>query len=58
MNIRDNKYINTMLMIVVVICLIIITVIHSKYIYTSWCESEIEIFRFQMDDIHQHLMKD
>ena len=58
MNIRDNKYINTMLMIVVVICLIIITVIHSKYIYTSWCESEIEIFRFQLDDIHNRVVKD
>ena len=58
MNIRDNKYINTMLMIIVVICLIIITVIHSKYIYTSWCESEIEILRFQIDDIHNQLVKD
>ena len=48
--------INTLLMIVVVICLIIITVIHSKYIYTSWCESEIEIFRFQMDDIHNKII--
>ena len=48
--------INTLLMIVVVICLIIMTVIHSKYIYTSWCESEIEIFRFQMDDIHNKII--
>ena len=56
MNIRDNKYINTMLMIVVVICLIIITVIHSKYIYASWCEAEIEILRFQIDDLHNELI--
>ncbi len=50
--------INTLLMIVVVICLIIITVIHSKYIYTSWCESEIEILRFQIDDIHNQVVED
>ena len=52
-----NK-INTMIMTVVVICLIIITVIHSKYIYASWCEAEIEILRFQIDDIHNQVVKD
>ena len=50
--------INTMIMTVVVICLIIITVIHSKYIYASWCESEIEILRFQIDDIHNQVVED
>jgi len=50
--------INTLLMIVVTICLIIITVIHSKYIYTSWCESEIDILRFQIDDIHTKIVKE
>jgi len=49
---------NTFIMTIVVICLIIITVIHSKYIYASWCEAEIEILRFQIDDIHNQLVKD
>ena len=52
-----NK-INTMIMTVVVICLIIITVIHSNYIYASWCESEIDILRFQIDDIHNQVVED
>ena len=50
--------INTMIMTVVVICLIIITVIHSKYIYASWCEAEIEILRVQIDDIHNQVVKE
>ena len=50
--------INTILLIGVTICLIIITVIHSEYIYTSWCESEIEILRFQIDEIHTKIVKD
>ena len=52
-----NK-INTLIMTVCVICLIIITTIHSKYIYASWCESEIEILRFQIDDIHNQVVED
>ena len=50
--------INTLIMTLCVICLIIITVIHSKYIYASWCESEIEILRFQIDDIHNQVVED
>ena len=49
---------NTFIMTIVVVCLIIITVIHSKYIYASWCEAEIEILRFQIDDIHNQIVKD
>ncbi len=50
--------INTLIMTVCVICLIIITVIHSKYIYASWGESEIEILRFLIDDIHNPVVED
>ena len=49
---------NTFIMTIVVVFLIIITVIHSKYIYASWCEAEIEILRFQIDDIHNQVVKE
>jgi len=44
--------------IIMIIQLICILWINYRYIQIGWCESEIEILRFQIDDIHTSLIKD
>ncbi len=44
--------------IIMIILLICILWINYRYIQIGWCESEIEILRFQIDDIHTSLIKD
>ena len=47
----------------IIIGLIGLLVLFDLYIQyarytTNWCEAEIEILRFQIDDIHNQLVKD
>jgi len=44
--------------IIMIILLICIVWINYRYIQIGWCESEIDIIRLQLDEIHTSLIKD
>ena len=41
--------------VIIIILLVYIAWVNHVYVQVGWCESEIEILRFQIDDIHTTL---
>ena len=41
--------------LIIIILLVYIIWVDHMYVQVGWCESEIEILRFQIDDIHTTL---
>ena len=43
---------------IIIILLVYIIWVDHKYVQIGWCESEIDIIRLQLDEIHTSLIKD
>ena len=44
--------------LIIIIQLVYIIWVNHMYVQVGWCESEIDIIRLQLDEIHTSLIKD
>ena len=52
------RVVNHMILLVISITLVINLYIQYEFNKSNWCESEIDVLRLQIDQIHTEIIKD
>ena len=52
------RYINHLILIVIALGILTNLYIQYKFNESNWCESEIDVLRLQIDQIHTKIIKD
>ncbi len=52
------RYINHLILVVIAIALLTNLYIQYEFNKSNWCESEIDVLRLQIDQIHTEIIKD
>ena len=51
-----TRYINHLILVVIAIAVLTNLYIQYEIIESNWCSSEIDILRYQVDDIHHKII--
>ena len=52
------RYLNHLILVVIAIALLTNLYIQYEFNKSNWCESEIDVLRLQIDQIHTEIIKD